>query len=63
MTVRPNAWHHLRVEAIGSAIKVYVGDMATPKISVTDTSYTSGANGVRVFNTGARFDNFAVSHR
>ena len=63
LTVRPNARHHLRVEAIGSTIKVYAGDLTTPRISVTDTSFASGANGVRVFNTGAAFDDFAVAHR
>ncbi|MGI5499171.1 family 43 glycosylhydrolase [Lentzea sp. CA-135723] len=63
VTVRPNVRHHLRVEAVGSSIKVYVGDLTTPKISVIDTSFTSGANGVRVFNTGAAFDDFAVAHR
>ncbi|MFD9702100.1 glycoside hydrolase family 43 protein [Lentzea sp. NPDC059081] len=63
VTIRPNVSYRLRVEAVGSSIKVYVGDLTTPKISVTDSSYTSGANGVRVFNTGAGFDNFSVDHR
>ncbi|WP_329385217.1 family 43 glycosylhydrolase [Streptomyces sp. NBC_01716] len=52
--------HHIRISAVGSAIKVYVDDMATPKISVTDATYGSGANGVRVFNTAAAFDNVSV---
>ncbi|MFD3525035.1 family 43 glycosylhydrolase [Streptomyces sp. NPDC058653] len=52
--------HHVRISAVGSAIKVYVDDMATPKISVTDATYGSGANGVRVFDTAATFDNVAV---
>ncbi|MEV0774569.1 family 43 glycosylhydrolase [Streptomyces sp. NPDC050433] len=52
--------HHVRISAVGSAIKVYVDDMATPKISVTDSTYGSGATGVRVFNTAAAFDNISV---
>ncbi len=63
MRVSPGTRYHLRVEAVGSSIKVYVDDMTTPKISVTDTSHTSGANGVRVFNTGAGFDDVAVARR
>ena len=55
--------HQLRVEAVGPTIKVYADDLTTPKITITDTTYTSGANGVRVFNTGAAFDDFAVTHR
>ncbi|MFG2589892.1 family 43 glycosylhydrolase [Streptomyces sp. NPDC048438] len=38
--------HRVRVEAIGSSIKVYVDDMAEPRISTTDSTFTSGANGV-----------------
>jgi glycosyl hydrolase family 43/3-keto-disaccharide hydrolase len=63
MTITPGVRHHLRVEAVGSSLKVYVDDLATPKISVTDASFTSGANGVRVFDTGAAFDNVAVAKR
>ncbi|MBP2335883.1 GH43 family beta-xylosidase [Saccharothrix coeruleofusca] len=63
LTVRPGTRHHLRVQAVGSTIEVYVDDLSEPRITVTDTSFTSGANGVRVFNTAAGFDNVSVSHR
>lgn len=56
----PNSPHRLRISAVGSAIDVYVDDMTTPKISVTDATYGTGATGVRVFNTGAAFDNVSV---
>ncbi|MGW2171585.1 glycoside hydrolase family 43 protein [Streptomyces sp. NPDC001705] len=56
----PGAAHRVRVTAVGASIKVYVDDMTTPRISVTDGTYRSGANGVRVFDTGASFDNVAV---
>ncbi|MFB7088425.1 family 43 glycosylhydrolase [Streptomyces sp. NPDC056296] len=56
----PGSTHRMRVTAVGSSIKVYVDDMTTPRISVTDGTYRSGANGVRVFDTDASFDNVAV---
>jgi lysophospholipase L1-like esterase len=51
---------HVRVVAIGSSLKVYVDDMVTPKISVTDGTHTSGAIGVRTFQAAAKFDNLSV---
>ncbi len=63
MIIRPGTSYRLRVEAVGSSIKVYVDDMSTPKIVTSDTSFTSGANGVRVFNTAATFDNVSITHR
>ncbi|MEJ1199289.1 MULTISPECIES: glycoside hydrolase family 43 protein [unclassified Streptomyces] len=61
MPIAPGSTHRLRVTAAGSSIKVYVDDMTTPRISVTDGTYRSGANGVRVFDAAASFDNVAVS--
>jgi hypothetical protein len=63
MAIAPGRAHHVRVEAVGPSIKVYVDDLTTPKIAVSDPTYTSGATGVRVFNTAAAFDNVAVAHR
>ncbi|MFF0731191.1 family 43 glycosylhydrolase [Streptomyces chartreusis] len=56
----PGSTHRMRVTAVGSSIKVFVDDMKTPKISVSDGTYASGANGVRVFNAAASFDNVAI---
>jgi hypothetical protein len=63
MTIRPGTAYHLRVDAVGSSIRVFVDDMSTPKISMVDASYASGANGVRVFNVAATFDDVAIAHR
>ena len=60
MAVTANTLYHLKVVAQGSTIKVYVGDMITPKINVTDTSYTSGGIGLRTYNADAKFDNVTV---
>jgi hypothetical protein len=61
MTINPNTWYHMKVVASGSTIKVYVTDMATPKINITDTAWTSGAIGLRAHRTTAKFDNILVT--
>ncbi|MEU9662555.1 family 43 glycosylhydrolase [Streptomyces chartreusis] len=58
--IAPGSTHRMRVTTVGSSIKVFVDDMKTPKISVSDGTYASGANGVRVFNAAASFDNVAI---
>jgi hypothetical protein len=60
LPITPGRAHRLRVTAIGPSIKVYVDDMTTPRISVTDATFARGATGVRVFNAAAAFDNVAV---
>jgi Glycosyl hydrolases family 43/Domain of Unknown Function (DUF1080) len=60
MKVRPGKTYHLRVTAVGPSIAVYVDDMTTPKITVTDGAHPTGANGVRVFDASAAFDNLSV---
>ncbi len=54
--------YHLRVTASGSDLRVYVDDMTTPKLTATDGTFTSGANGVRVYDTAATFDDVVVRH-
>jgi hypothetical protein len=54
--------YRLRVTASGADIRVYVDDMTTPKLTVTDGTFATGANGVRVYDTSASFDNIAVNH-
>lgn len=61
MTVAADTWYHIKVVASGSNIKVYVGDMNTPKINTNDSQFTSGSIGVRTFNTNAGFDNIVAS--
>lgn len=57
LRVRPGATVHLRVEATGSTLEVYAGSTL---LSVTDSTWTSGATGVRVYGTAATFDNVRV---
>ncbi|KAI0967622.1 putative glycosyl hydrolase [Xylaria arbuscula] len=53
--------YHVRVVAIGSEIRVFIDDMEKPKITFTDGSFTTGANGVRVFNAAAKFGFVSVA--
>lgn len=62
MDVAIRQLHHLKVVANGDQIQVYVDDMATPKIQVTDGMWQSGMNGVRAYQTDATFDNIKVAH-
>ncbi len=56
LTIAANTWYRLKVVAMGSDIRVYVGDMSNPKIHVTDSTWTAGAVGVRAHFTNASFD-------
>lgn len=49
--IQKNKPYKLRVVAIGPNITVYLDDMNTPKITVTDHTYTSGAIGLRQYSS------------
>ncbi|KAF2968798.1 hypothetical protein GQX73_g4754 [Xylaria multiplex] len=53
--------HHVRVTAVGSEINVFVDDLRTPKITVIDNSFSTGADGVRSSAAGARFGFVSVA--
>lgn len=61
LTIAASTWYHVKVVAVGSDIRVYVGDMSAPKIHVTDGTWTSGAVGVRAHYTNAWFDLVTVT--
>ncbi|KAK3327930.1 putative glycosyl hydrolase [Cercophora scortea] len=61
MTVTAGTQYHVRVRAVGSEMLVYVDDMASPKINITDSSYRGGKDGVRVYGVAASFDNVSVA--
>ncbi|RYG70342.1 DUF1080 domain-containing protein, partial [bacterium] len=48
-------WHHVRVEAKGAQIKIWVDDMTTPVLEATDASFAYGALGVRSYADKASF--------
>ncbi|GIJ88326.1 hypothetical protein Asppvi_007246 [Aspergillus pseudoviridinutans] len=56
-----NQVHHVKVQAMNKALDIFVDDMSKAKVSVTDGTYSSGMNGVRVYDTGATFDNIRIT--
>jgi len=61
VAIAANVVHHLKVQAVDKTLDIFVDNMSTAKLSVTDSTYTTGMNGVRVYNTGATFDNIQIS--
>ncbi|KAI3394507.1 hypothetical protein diail_2596 [Diaporthe ilicicola] len=59
--VSANTQYHVRVTTVGSKISVFVEDMDTAKIAVTDGTYVDGQHGVRVSASEALFDNISVA--
>lgn len=60
VTINPNTLYHMKVVTSGSNIKVYVGDMTTPKININDATHAAGAIGVRSHQTHSHFDNVSA---
>ncbi|MFD4016975.1 hypothetical protein [Streptomyces sindenensis] len=46
--------HRVRIETVGTSLKVHVDDMAVPKISTTDSAFATGANGWPPDSEGSR---------
>jgi arylsulfatase A-like enzyme len=46
--IQVNQTYPMKIVASGSNIKVYLGDMTTPKINYNDATYSAGGIGVRV---------------
>lgn len=61
MEVSASTQYHLRVSAVGSDISVFVDDMDTAKVTMTDGTYTEGQDGVRVYAAEALFDNVSLA--
>lgn len=61
MDITADEWHHIRVVAKGTNIKVYVDDMNNPKIDYNDASFSSGSIGIRTYGgLIARWDDIRV---
>lgn len=58
--LNPDQWYHVKVVVKGTNIKIYVGDMTTPRIDFSDASFASGSIGIRSWSTLARWDNLSV---
>jgi hypothetical protein len=53
--------YHLRVTATGPTISVYVNNMVTPELTVVDSKYTHGTDGVRAVNVSAAFGSISIA--
>lgn len=60
MNIEANKWYQIRVIAKGTNLKIYIGDMTTPKIDFIDASFLSGSIGVRSYNAITRWDDITV---
>lgn len=60
MPIAVGTTYHMRVTAIGANIRVYVTDMVTPKITWSDSTWSSGLVGVRIMYTVAGWDNMTL---
>lgn len=66
MTIDPSRQHHIRVEARGSRIRVFVNEMMQPKLEIEDETFREGMIGVRRFNirpekNGSGFSNIRAT--
>ena len=59
------AWHHLKLErsTTSGSIRVFFDNAATPMLSVSDKTITSGRIGVGSFDETGEFRNFVVTGR
>ncbi|KAM0469620.1 hypothetical protein ACHAPX_010399 [Trichoderma viride] len=60
MDIQANKIHHIRVVVSGNTLTVYVDDMSRAQITQSDSTFSSGVVGARVFGTGAIYDNFEI---
>ena len=56
MPVALNTWYHVKIVLHGPTIMVYVGDMKTPKIKVSDSYLSHGQIGLRAHLCNAEFN-------
>ncbi len=53
--------YRMKVVAAGPDIRVYIDDMAIPKLHVHDATWSAGAVGVRAHFASAAFDNLSIT--
>ncbi|KNY25374.1 carbohydrate-binding protein [Pseudobacteroides cellulosolvens] len=62
VTINPYTTYNLKVVRLGSSIRVYLDDISSSIIDVTDSIYTGGSIGVRAVDTYTEFDNISVNY-
>lgn len=58
-----SAMTHVKVQNSGGRLLVYVGSESTPRIDVSDSTYSSGFTGFATYGTHSYFDTFLVERR
>ncbi|KAI0390513.1 carbohydrate-binding module family 66 protein [Xylariaceae sp. FL0594] len=53
--------YHVRITAVGSQFNVFVDDMDEPKVTASDSSFSSGTNGVFATGDGIGFGSISVA--
>lgn len=61
MTILQGVQYHLRVKIVANTFQVFVTNMNTPVITWTESTWTTGAIGIREYMAAAAWDNFLVS--
>lgn len=61
LTTARFTWYQLKLEAVGSALRVYIDDEL--KLERTDTSYPEGRYGLAMFKAFVNFDDFLVTQQ
>ncbi len=60
MPISSNTVYHVKIIADGNNIKVYVADMYTPIINISNSACSNGKIGVRTYYNSVVYDNIAV---
>lgn len=60
-TLEPGVPHHVRIEANGKKIRIFVDDMVHPLIEREDATFSSGGIGLRTYDAAARFDSVKLN--
>ena len=56
LTVRPNTWYDLRLDAVGNELRAFVN--GTQVLQTTDASHASGRGGILTYKTAAEYVNY-----
>ena len=61
VTIAADVEHHVRIKAIGQRISIYVDNLDSPLLTLNDTTWVHGMNGVMATGGTARFGNVSIS--
>jgi hypothetical protein len=56
LTVAPNTWYDLRLDAVGNELRAFVNGVQV--LQAVDSSHASGQGGILTYRTGAEYVNY-----